>query len=183
MRRLMLLLALLAAALAAPAAAQTATPPGVEGAAASPSAWKLFRYPELHLMFRAPADAQPRQTDKMTPSGGQMVPEHQLVVVDAGGWGWMISVGDFTSATGSLNIDGVPPGAAGGMGARIVGPVRTLAIAGAEAREYDAATDKMVMRSRVLLRDRRLYQSMAISEGSTLPPNTDAFLASVTPLP
>lgn len=161
-----------------------ASPAFAQGAASPPAAWKVFRYPELHLMFRAPATATPQVIDKMTSSGSEMVPEHQVVVVDGGSWAWMISVGDLTSAKGAMNIDGVPPGAAAGIKATIIGPVRTISIPGAEqGREYDAASDTVVVRSRVLIRARRLYQALAIKVGTTLAPDTDAFLTSVTPLP
>lgn len=180
----MLRTAVLALALALVAALPTTAQPAAPAAVSPPSSWRLFRYPELHLMFRAPADFHPKVTSKMSPSGGDMVPEHQVVVIDAGDWAWVISVGDLTATSFTINIDGVPPGAAAGFGGRIVGSVRTISVPGAEqAREYDAASDKVVARSRVLLQSRRLYQGMTISTGTVLPANTDAFLASITPLP
>lgn len=176
MRSLFIALALLFAG--GPALAQSATPAG----------WKLFRFPEQHVMFWAPAEAHPTVSSQTSTveHGQHPVTEYRIVVEDGPGdhWAWMISSADAAVLGPTPDIDGVPQGAANGIKATIIGSVHTVSVAGAnKALEYDAASDTLLLRSRVLLRGTIIYQAMAITDAKTLPPGSDAFLASVTPLP
>jgi hypothetical protein len=159
---------------AQPALAQTAAPQG----------WKEFRYPEFHVMFRAPATAMPVVQDNTSKDGdGPHTPEHAIIVQGGDTVAWIIDIGDITGQNLTLNVDGVPDGVIKSLKAHLVGPVRTVSVPGADAREYDAASDEVVLRSRAIVAGPRLFQALVLSRGKTLPPDTDAFLSSLTPLP
>jgi hypothetical protein len=175
MRALRLVLALVLAAVAAPALAQ-----------APPAGWKPFYYPDLHVAFMAPPQAQPTVQKSMmdvadTP-GAQATDDH-VTVLDTGHTAYMLGVSDWTGNSHAVSVEGVPGGVAKGMKAEFVGPVRTIAWPGGEAREYDLKTPSFLIRGRAILVGRRLFQAMVLSNAGALPADTDAFLGAMKPLP
>ena len=176
MRTLLLVLSLLVGA-AAPGLAQSAA-----------SDWKLWRYSDLHLELRAPSPTQPvvKHATMDFPADGALpaitVSNDQIVVVDGGQYAMLVAASDWTGNSNPMNIDGVVEGAVKEMKVALIGAVRTRAWPGGEERDYDAKTGDKVVRCRVILVHRRLYQAMSLSLNGVLPPETDAFLAAVRPL-
>jgi hypothetical protein len=152
-------------------------------AEAPPDGWKTFRYPELHVSFRAPATAQPVLERTEVTTGSSKAPYTTMVVVDGGRYGFILSVVDETGNAESLDIEGVAPRVVESLKAAFVGPVRTLAWPGGEARAYDATGPAVVARGRVMMSGRRVYQVLVLSETDSLPPFADAFIESVQTLP
>jgi len=152
-------------------------------AQSAPAGWKTFRYPELHVIFRAPPEVTPTVQRNTTVVSGATVSDDHIVVIGGDDKAYMIGISDWTGNTNAMNIDGVAPAAVQGMSGQIVGPVRTLSWSGGEAREYDASTPKFTVRSRVILVNRRLVQVMVLATGAVLPANAQAFIDSVTVLP
>jgi hypothetical protein len=172
-----LLLALAFVLAAAPALAQSP-------AAHPPAGWKTWRYADLHVSFRAPPDAQPTVVySKVTAAVGVVVSDDHITVIGKPDVGYLVGVSDWTGNTNPMSIDNVPPSAVKGMQAHIVGPVRTGAFPGGEARDYDFATATIVGRCRVILLNRRLFQVMVLTTAPAVPADTDAFIAAVTPEP
>ena len=152
----------------------------------APADWKTFRYPEEHVTFRGPPDAKPtlqKAFVDIPDSPGVKATDDHFVVVDKGHWAFMVGISDWSGNTHVMNIDGVPAGAVKGMDMTFDGPVRTVAYAGGAAREYDAHKGSLMVRGRAIIVGRVLVQAMALSDTGSLPPNTDAFLGSVNPLP
>ncbi|MDB5475535.1 MAG: hypothetical protein JWP49_1046 [Phenylobacterium sp.] len=175
MRALFLALAFVLAAAAAPAFAQ-----------APPAGWKPFYYPDLHVAFMGPPQAQPTiQKGMIDVAGapGMKATDDHITVFDAGHSAYMIGISDWTGNSHPMSVDGVPAGAVKGMDMTFVGPVRTIAWPGGDAREYDASKGAMVVRSRAIVVGRRLFQAMVLSNTGALPADADAFLAAVKPLP
>jgi hypothetical protein len=174
MRALFLALALpiLTLLFAAPAFAET-----------PPADWKTFRYPELHVAFRAPSTAQPALERSEVTTGSSQAPYTTMVVVDGGRYAFILSMADETGNAESLDIEGVAPRVLESLKAKFVGPVRNLAWPGGQARAYDAAGSNLVARGQVMMSGRRVYQVLVLSDGATLPPFTDAFIESVQTLP
>ncbi|HEV2530325.1 hypothetical protein [Phenylobacterium sp.] len=161
----------------------TAPQAQAQGAQSAPASWKTFRYPDLHVIFRAPAEAQPQVQRNTAQVSGVTVSDDHIVVIGKPDVAYMIGVSDWTGNSNAMNIDGVAPAAVKGMSGQIVGPVRTLSWSGGEAREYDASTTNLTIRSRVILVNRRLVQVMVLCTGGVLPPDAQAFLESVTVMP
>jgi len=175
MRVLVLVLSLLLGA-AAPAWAQS-----------PPADWKLWRYPDLHMVLRAPGAAQPEVKHATLDVAGRdglpavTVTNDQIVVLDGGQYALMVGVSDWSGNTRPMSIQGVIDGAVAAMKVDVTGPVRTRAWPGGEAREYDAMRGAEVVRCRIIIVHRRVYQIMALSLTGQLPADTDAFIASVMP--
>jgi hypothetical protein len=151
-----------------------------------PAGWKPWRYPELHVAFSAPPDAKPTTAHSvadLTGAPGAKRIDDQIVVFGTEHLALMLGVSDMSGNSLPLDINGVAPAAAKGMGATISGSVRTLPWSGGEAREYDAAKPGLVARSRIILVGRRLFQAMVVTDSAALPSYADAFLASMQPLP
>jgi hypothetical protein len=174
MRILLLALAFLLTA-AAPALAQ-----------APPADWKPFYYPDLHVAFMGPPQAQPtirKGVIDVEGSPGMKASDDHITVLDAGHTAYMIGISDWTGNSHAMSVEGVPAGVAKGMKAEFVGPVRTIAWPGGDAREYDLKTPSFLICSRAIVVGRRLTQAMVLSDTGALPADTDAFLAAVKPLP
>jgi hypothetical protein len=154
-----------------------------QGAQSAPPGWKTFRYPEFHVIFRAPPEVQPTVQRNTAVVSGATVSDDHIVVIGGNDKAYMIGISDWTGNTNPMNIDGVAPAAVKGMSGQIVGPVRTLPWSAGEAREYDASTTNFTIRSRVILVNRRLVQVMVLSTGGVLPADAQPFIDSVTVLP
>jgi hypothetical protein len=155
-------------------------------AQAPPAGWKPYYYPDLHIAFMAPPQAQPSVAKGMIDvpgAPGAKATDDHITVYDAGHYAFMIGVSDWTGNSHPMGVDGVAAGVAKGMKAEFVGPVRTLAWPGGDAREYDLKTPTLLIRARAIVVGRRLFQSMVLSDSGGLPPDTGAFLASMKPLP
>jgi hypothetical protein len=161
--------------LAAPAFAQ-----------APPADWKAWRYPDLHVAFRAPPQATPtiqRSMIDVPDAPGVKATDDHITAYDAGHYALMVGVSDWSGNSHAMSVEGVAPGVANGMKAQFVGPVRTIAWPGGEARDYDLKTDTLIIRGRAIVVGRRLFQVLVLSDTGALPANTEAFVASVQPLP
>jgi hypothetical protein len=152
-------------------------------AQSAPAGWKTFRYPEFHVIFRAPPEVQPTVQRNSTVVSGATVSDDHIVVIGGNDKAYMIGISDWTGNANPMNIDGVAPAAVKGMSGQIVGRVRTLPWSAGEAREYDASTTNFTIRSRVILVNRRLVQVMVLSTGGVLPADAQPFIDSVTVLP
>lgn len=137
---------------------------------AQPANWKIYAHPELGFSIESPAE--PATKSEAYPSPMGPIPTNVFYIDEGGGWGILLTVGDYSrykiTVDPQKGLDRLAEGAAADLNGVLLSKT-PITVDGFPGREIVARADPagIIIKGRIIYAGQRVYQLMAVGPAAS----------------